>query len=260
MCIDWDNIGLGTKSDNQIALELGVDRRKVCTERNKRKIKPFLGLYILVEGVPCRSLYEAMYDVYLHENGISHSHEKKVGSCIVDFEVNGELHEIAGMKGFKRYEQRHVKKQQYYIDNNISVKWLDCANIEQMYKTCKNKVTCRERFCLDCGKRTLDIVKNVCRDCYMKRWHDKGNLQICKTCKQSFTAPEKDNRIYCSHKCYAENLKKIDHQMLIKEIEKSDRSIAAIAREYNIKPTTLYMMFRRNRKRIKWQENTKNLL
>lgn len=245
MRIDWDNIGLGIKSDRQISIELGVHRRTVCRERNKRKIKPFVGLYILQEGVPCRSIYEAMYDVYLHENGIIHEHEVKFGNCIADFKIGNEYHEIAGMTGFDRYRKRQDAKKQFYEDNSISVKWLSCKDIEELYASCSTKITCRDRFCEECKKETVDIVKNLCRTCYMKRWHDRGQQQTCEQCKKCFIAPDKDDRKFCSHDCYSLSIQKIDRSVL-NEIG-NGKSIAQIARENNIKPSSLYMIVRRKR-------------
>lgn len=249
MQIDWDNIGLGKKSDTQIALELGVLRRKVCSERNKRKIKPFLGLYLLTEGIPCRSVYEAMYDVYLHENKIQHKHEVKIGTCIADFEVGDEIHEIAGMTGFRKYQDRNLRKEQYYKKHNIKVKWLTCKDVETLYQTCSTKVMCRDRKCIDCGKETVNIVRNVCRTCYMKRWHDKGQQQVCEQCGNTFVAPKNDTRKFCSHACYSKSIASLgmDYGAILKEITETKEPVYSYAKRHGIKPATLYVMLNRQK-------------
>ena len=72
--IDWDNIGLGAIPDSEIAVSLAVSKRKVCYERNTRSIPPFNGYLKTQEGYHCRSVYEAMYDAWLHWKDIQHEH------------------------------------------------------------------------------------------------------------------------------------------------------------------------------------------
>lgn len=102
--INWDLVGLGSKPDAVIARELNVPRRKVCTERNNRSIKPFIGRILTQEGLAVRSIYEAMYDAVLHQQNISHLHEVPVPSTNfqADFKIGDTFIEIAGMLNFSR--------------------------------------------------------------------------------------------------------------------------------------------------------------
>jgi hypothetical protein len=105
--IDWDLVDLGERPDSAIAREFGVSRRSVCTERRLRGIPAFVGLLLLQEGEPCRSIYEAMYDAWLHSEQIAHEHEVPIAGLpyIADFRVAGEYIEIAGMIRFPRTEK-----------------------------------------------------------------------------------------------------------------------------------------------------------
>ncbi len=106
----WDSASLGNLPDGIIAKNLNIPIRLVCAERLKRGIKSFNKsknwLYMLREGVPCRSKYEAMYDTYLHENNIEHKHEVKIGPYIADVKIGNEYHEIAGMIGYPKYNKK----------------------------------------------------------------------------------------------------------------------------------------------------------
>ncbi len=68
----------------------------------------FVGLLLLQEGEPCRSVYEAMYDAWLHGEQVPHEHEVRVANLpyIADFRVGTEYVEIVGMAGFARYRRK----------------------------------------------------------------------------------------------------------------------------------------------------------
>lgn len=227
---NWDSVGLGKEPDSAIAARLGVPRRTVCKERNRRNIPKFGGLYLLQEGDPCRSIYEVMYDAYLHSQDIDHEHEVPIGSMIADFKVGNEYREIAGMLGFAKYAQRHQKKVQQYVQLGVSVVWLKIEDIERLYKDCGTTIKfCSERKCRDCNKQTIDLVKAVCRNCYMKRWHTGEPNATCPTCKNKFYAEDSDK--FCSHECYSKSLCSTEWPILA-DLEKmllstSRRDIAA---------------------------------
>ena len=197
---------------------------------------------MLREGVPCRSKYEAMYDTYLHENNIEHKHEVKIGPYIADVKIGNEYHEIAGMIGYPKYNKKHELKKQYYLENNIAVKWFLIKDIDKLYENCKTEIIYRERICEDCKVKTHDIVKNVCRNCYMKRWHNKGQQKICEQCKTVFPAADIDCRRFCSHDCYSKSIKKIDEQSIISEISSGGKTPYRIAIEKGLRPGTVYQM------------------
>ncbi len=244
----WDNANLGKESDQAIAEKLNVPPRLVCLERHKRGIPTFEGLYLTQEGDPCRSIYEAKYDAYLHDKGIDHEHEVRLPGMVADFKVGEAFHEIVGMMPYKKYAERHEEKKEMYKKLNLQILWIFPKDIDRLFRCClKTKLKFRERICLDCGTKTLDMVKNVCRNCYMKKWHDKGEQKTCGTCGKMFISPEKDNRKFCSHVCYSDTLKKIDYGSILQEVEKAEKSIMAIAIENNIKPSTLYMILRRKK-------------
>lgn len=247
----WDLADLGNLPDSQVAKKLEVPRRLVTQERLIRGIKSFSQqkkwLYMLREGVPCRSKYEAMYDVYLHENNIQHEHEVKVGPYIADIRIGNGYHEIAGMIGYPRYNKKYKEKKQFYSKNNINVKWLFVDDIEKLYKTCKTEMIFREKICEDCKTNTFDMVKNVCRICYMKRWHDKGQHQTCERCKKCFVSPDNDGRKFCSHQCYSKSLSRngTDYASVLAELEQTGEAVHAYAKRNNIPPGRLYTMLRR---------------
>jgi hypothetical protein len=207
--VKWKKFPLGKKPDSVISKMTGMSVRSICQIRKKLKIPAFRGLTLTKEGLSCRSIYEAMYDCYLHENNLKHEHEKIVPNtrCICDFVVNGEYVEIAGMMGFPKYDKRMVRKKEDYKRINLSVTWLDIDDVEKLYKTCKTKIKfIINRKCSMCGKKTHAIVQRVCRTCYMKKWHKKPKIESkCDYCGKLFFAGEKKK--YCCRQCYWNSLK-----------------------------------------------------
>jgi hypothetical protein len=133
--IDWDHVGLGERPDSVLARELGVTRRHVCAERRRRRIPAFVGLVLTQESNPCRSIYEAMYDAWLHAQSAPHEHEVRVPQLpyIADFYVGSEYIEIIGMARFGRYAKKHEAKRRAYEGLSVSVRWLYPADVEAVF-------------------------------------------------------------------------------------------------------------------------------
>src|SRR5439155_9168827 len=101
------------------------------------------------------------------------------------------------------------------------------AEVETLYAECPIRINIRpERVCGDCGKRTHDLVKGVCRLCYMHRWHRSGPSTItCAQCGKVVAPSRSRSQKFCSHRCYAESLElewpdweQIDQQIGTKSI------------------------------------------
>ena len=92
-------------------------------------------------------------------------------------------------------------------------------------------------------------MKNVCRTCYMKRWHDKGQKQICEQCGNAFVAPKNDTRKFCSHACYSKSIASLgmDYGAILKEITETKEPVYSYAKRHGIKPATLYVMLNRQK-------------
>jgi hypothetical protein len=200
-------MGLGESPDSVIAEKHGLYARKVCYIRNRLGIPAFVGVVLTQEGTPCRSVYEARYDAFLHWRGIEHRHEVPVlwGRYIADFYEREKVVEITGMIGVKYYDDRLARKKADYKAQGVSVVWMTPAQVNKIYELCPLPIKCRhERKCEACQKQTNDLVKNVCRPCYMKRWHSGGEQVVtCKGCGKEF------NRIansFCSRACYWKSL------------------------------------------------------
>jgi hypothetical protein len=247
----YKNVGLGTKPDSVIARELGIDRRTLTTIRNKLGIASFGGIILLQEDIPCRSIYEAMYDAYLHWKNIPHKHEVKIPNLpyIADFQLENHFVEIAGMTHFKKYERKLELKREIYTKNNIPVVWLSCEDVEALFRDCTIPLKFREnRACEVCGQVTYRIIKNLCKDCYMDLWRiQQSELVTCEYCGTQFNRI--DNRKFCSHSCYSKSLELdwpswewIDEQL-------KSTSIRQLAIQLGVKPPSMYMRLRRRKGR-----------
>ena len=241
----WDTVGLGQKPDSIIAKQLNVSRRTVCRQRKKRHISAFVGIILTQEGLPCRSIYEAIYDAFLHWKQISHQHEVPLPDLhiIADFLIGSQVVEITAMMSFKKYEKRNLRKREAYRQAAIFPTWLTAEDVLALYSRCPVEICFREkRICTMCGKVEYDLVKGYCRPCYMKYWHDKhGITLICKQCGITFNGYGK----YCSHVCYSKSL---EHKWPSWEwIDKAikHKSIRQVAHDIGVKDTSLYMRIRR---------------
>jgi hypothetical protein len=249
--IDWDAVDLGQRPDSIIAHELSVSRRKVCYERRKRHLPAFVGLVLSQEGEPCRSIYEAMFDAWLHDCRKPHQHEVRVPGLpyIADFLVDGEYIEIVGMATFRRYAMKHDAKRRAYAAAEVPVRWLYPTDVETLFARCCLSLRFRsQRICADCGKQTHDLVKGVCRVCYMPRWRaGQTALLSCAECGRESRSAEP--RRFCSRSCYWASLELgwPGWEELDRRIE--EKPIRQVAFDLGIQPDTLYMRLRRRRLR-----------
>lgn len=251
--IDWTKVDLGKKPDSEIAREKNVSVGYISYIRKKMGIKAFVGLLLTQEGNGCRSIYEAMYDCYLHWKGISHKHEVKVVNLpyIADFEINNQYIEIFGMIGFSKYEKRVNKKILNYKKNNVNYIEVKCDEIEKLYKDCPIKVICKyQRKCSICGKETRKILKGYCKKCYMDIYRYKiSEERECLICHKKYRNC-RDNSKYCSLKCYHKSLNKTEwpsDECLEKELK--IKSYEEIAKNLNVTIRCLQCRLSRIRKK-----------
>jgi len=252
--IDWNKVGLGKKPDSEIARELKSDRRDICEIRNKLKIKPFIGVILTQEGDGCRSIYEAMYDAYLHDRKTKHKHEVRVKNLpyIADFKIGKKYIEIFGMKTYSRYLAKMNKKIEDYKINNIAYQEVTIKEIEQLYKNCNTKIKFREkRKCSKCDKTTIKLVKGFCHRCYVNYYHERfAETKKCKNCGKKFLSVRKSK--FCSYDCYWASLNSINwpsNEWFEKNLK--NRSYKEVAQELGCPLTALYVRLSRIRK----QEN-----
>lgn len=251
--INWDNVPLGTKPDAVIAKELNVNRRTVCTERNKKGIKPFIGKILTQEEFAVRSIYEAMYDAVLHEQGIPHLHEVSVPDTNFksDFKIDDTFIEIAGMLAYEKYRDKYLKKKQTYEILQIKVVWLDIEEIDKLFSNCKLEIKTRDNTeCKLCGIKSLRLVKDLCHQCYCKSWRKVGGhpIAVCGCCQKDFPQYSPDSK-FCSRKCYWNTLKLDLPSIDWLEREIAVRSISEVATELGVDYFTLHKRLYRSRKR-----------
>jgi hypothetical protein len=245
---DWETAGLGERPDQAIAAELGVGRRRVCYERNRRGIPAFIGLVLTQEGDPCRSIYEAMLDAYLHSHRMVHKHEVAVPGLpfIADFRVGVHYVEVVGMSGFDRYQSKHEQKQRAYEDAGILVRWIGPEEVRRLFNSGAVPLRFRARECARCGTNTHDLVTGVCRPCYMRQWHERNaEPRRCESCRRSFAASA--TRRFCSRTCYWKSIE-LDWPSW-DELDRllQEKPIRQVAIDLNVRESTLYMRLRRRR-------------
>jgi hypothetical protein len=95
----------------------------------------------------------------------------------------------------------------------------------------------------------VDLVKKVCRTCYMLIWHDDQEVsRTCQYCGKPFLGdgPQK----FCNHSCYAKSLemKLPPMETIIRELETT--SCSELGRKYGVLPGTIHMRVHRYRKRL----------
>lgn len=245
---------LGEKPDSIIAVEHNLSRRKVAYYRKRLNILPFIGKIISQEGLGLRSVIEAKYDAYLHWKSIEHTHEIPIAGTkyTADFKIGERYIEIAGMTSYTRYREKYEVKRKIYNELGIDVVWLSSKDVNILFSDCqirlKTRINC---VCEDCGLNTYDLVKNVCRKCYIRRWHksDKYSI-ICAQCTSQFYTGDK-NRKFCSLGCYHKSLKLNDSlDMSWVHEQMKSKSIRSIAQQAGIKTPTLYMRLRRESEKV----------
>jgi hypothetical protein len=203
---DWQLIDLGQRPDAVVARELGVRREAVGKARRGLSIPAFTGIILTQEGIPCRSIYEAMYDAYLHSKQVTHEHEVPIPTLpyIADFRTDEVYIEIVGMTGFEKYAQKQQSKLRACAAAGIQIEWLNPAQVEELYRNCGIPLQFRvQRRCSDCDAETHDLVRGVCRKCYIRRWHSiQRVVGVCKHCGHKFTHDGSSKRGFCSQFCY----------------------------------------------------------
>lgn len=257
--IDWSEVSLGQKPDTAIAKELGMTRERVKEARKKLGISAFTGLILLQENIPCRSIYEAMYDAYLHWKEILHKHEVKIQETryIADIQLDDRYVEIAGMLQFKKYREKYEKKRAELKEKQIPVEWLTIEDVEKLYENCPIEVKFRVlRKCIECGKEEKRILKGYCSSCYMKVWHSQDvYTSVCEKCGKSFTHHDDDHPKFCSRKCYWKSLEFDWPAWEWIDEQREHMSIRQLAIKMNVKYTALYMRIRRRNKRENLQKH-----
>lgn len=244
--------GAGKRPDVVVAAELGATRRTVCWVRLRHGIKAFAGLYLTQEEEPCRSIYEAMYDAWLHSQGIEHRHEVRLRELgvVADFQVGDEFVEVVGMVGYPRYDARLAEKKRLYADAGLKVRYVTRQEARELYTACGVEVVVREqRLCSSCGKANHDLVKGLCRSpCYMDHWREQAPSRKCEKCGVDFPDGNGDGK-FCSRRCYWQSMRQ---DMPPEEwfIEQSKtKSIRQLALELGLNPNTVHMRICRYRKR-----------
>jgi hypothetical protein len=247
--IDWDDVSLGSQPDSALARLLGVNKRRVCAERGKRGIPAFQGFILTQEGDPCRSVHEAMYDAYLHAHGLTHQHEVSVPGLpfIADFRVTDEFVEIAGMTAFARYRAKYEAKRAAYERAKVRVRWLFVSDVEDLFRNCSIPLRFRPgRECHDCRKPTCDLVRGVCRPCYMRRWHGSGDGAGCASCGARIS---RKGARFCSRKCYWRSLELELPSWEELDVRLAQKPIRQVAIDLGVNPSMLYMRLRRRSSR-----------
>jgi hypothetical protein len=249
--VNWDSLGLGQRPDAVIAREVGITRRRVCSERRNRDVPPFVGLVLTQEGGACRSIYEAMFDACLHDRGTVHKHEIPVPGLpyVADFMVGERFVEIVGMSSFSRYREKLRLKRRAYQAAKLDVRWIFPQEVESAFESCAVRLRFRfERRCADCGLRTQDLVKRVCKPCYMRRWHSSvGVNRECRHCRARFLAS--DGQRLCSRRCYWSSLELDWPDWSELDSRLAAKPASQVARDLGVKPSALYMRLRRRRVR-----------
>ena len=204
--------GLGQKPDQELAQELNVLRATLSSWRRKWGIESFKGFIFLQEEIPCRSIYEAKFDAYLHWKNIPHKHEVKIKELpyIPDFQIDDYYVEVACMRGYGPYDKRMKMKQEEYIKYNLDVKWLNCENVNNLFKFCDVELKFRKRVCQNCGQQITEKGKFsavLCRICYKKKMYWSHKIKNkCSYCQKIFYRGTK--RKFCSRLCFSKDLEK----------------------------------------------------
>ncbi len=251
--VDVDSlVGLGRRPDSVVAQESGVGRRAVSYIRSKLGIAAFVGLILTQEEKPCRSIYEAMYDAWLHWKGKCHRHEVKVDGLpyIADFWVDESYVEIIGMLPYERYARKFKEKHAAYDRCCIPCQWIEPGSVEYLYRSCPVKLKFREqRKCSECGLEIHDLVQGMCRRCHRKAWGKANATEAtCQQCGQTYQRyAGQPNAKFCSRSCYWDSFRIptpswdwIDEQL-------ASRSVSDVAKEIGLKSQTLAQRLHRRR-------------
>ena len=131
--IDWGQVPLGKYPDEYLADTLGCSKVLVHKERNKRKIPPHGMLFRTSEN---QGAYyeEAIIDLWLHNQGIQHVFQAKIGPYRVDWLLGTcEVWEFLGMWSHRIYGEEYrssfQRKKEYLEANGYSVRGIHKSEI-----------------------------------------------------------------------------------------------------------------------------------
>jgi hypothetical protein len=248
--------GIGTLPDSVVAQKSGVSRRGIAHYRKQLGLPTVSVIYRTQEGYPCRSILEAKYDAWLHDNDIEHLHEQEVpgikGKCRADFRVGNTFVEIAGMIGYKKYALRWAKKCELYTSAGVEWKAVYEEEVERVYASCKTEVIFVKRCCAKCGEAIKVSLDGMCRKCHRKAWGQKNaTLVDCDYCgkKYSRTAGSELGK-FCTRKCYWNSLRNShlpSDEDLAMELQGATAPI--LAEKYGVKANTINKRVWRARQR-----------
>jgi hypothetical protein len=247
---------LGKMPDSMVAEKHGLEKRQVCTLRQKAGISAFNGYLMFQEGGSCRSLLEAKYDAYLHWRGVLHQHGVRIPNLpyIADFLIEDSLYlEVVGMRRFAKYEEKFQRKLEAYRDEGLACLFLLPEDVEKAFGGCPLEIkVCPDRVCKECLAASIKLINGLCSRCSRRKWgRDNGSECICEGCGEGFVLPagSTGSGRFCGYDCYWKSLEAdwpswewIDEQL-------ESKSIRQLAIEMGVKYTSLYMRIRRRRER-----------
>jgi len=168
--------------------------------------------------------------------------------AVADFCVNDEYVEIVGMIEFQRYRERHERKRFAYESAGVRVRWVYPDEVERLFASSSTVLRFKaERECAECGVETYDLVKTLCRTCYMRRWHTSAAARKCVQCGSAFRDAETQR--FCSRSCYWKSMELDWPDCATLDRLLSQKPIFAVAADLGVRPSTLYLRRRRRRLR-----------
>ena len=137
--VDWDSVPFALYPDRAIGLMYGVSQAVVNRKRRALGHPPFNGRAMSVEGISLRSAEEAAVDAWLHATKQDHEHEVHVGigRYRADFRLtSGQVIEVMGMAGHRRYDSRSKVKREKYESAGIDARWVSGDEAWALYAAC----------------------------------------------------------------------------------------------------------------------------
>ncbi len=177
LTVDWDKEPLGQVPDQTLATKWGVHPSVVGVARRQRGIARGDLDWVTTEGASA-NYPEACIDLWLHENGIPHEYQVRVGTYLADWVVDGTIVvEYAGFENHRKfgaqYAARLAQKTLYYQSIGMSVLILRPTDMSFVTPTGTPGFRPRGRSCGACGtsfSATLrHKAKGLCRGCYPHR-------------------------------------------------------------------------------------------
>jgi hypothetical protein len=249
-------LGIGVLPDSVMADKSGISRRGIAYYREQLGMPSVSVIYRTQEGFPCRSILEAKYDAWLHDNHIEHLHEQYVpgtsGKCRADLKIGDTFVEIAGMIAYKKYAARWKRKCEIYSALQVQWKAVYEDEVEQLYSTSQTQVIFVKRVCSQCGNDLTVSLDGMCRTCHRKVWGQKNaTLVTCAFCGTEYprTAGSKTGK-FCTRKCYwtSIRLERLPSDAKLAE-ELNHITVPRLAEKYGVRDNTIYMRMRRMKMR-----------